>query len=218
MKNICGGLFMTLNSHENDLKDLVAQSISWRLLIGNTLTQINHGCSLSWKWYFRGAIFVRGFLWELHITDYFHDGFSYFRDYFRLSWNLRFLVVEHPDSLDLYHIEITPEFLNPDDDREFINYMNSLDHPDTLDDWSDDIDLSIDHIMINKIVVWSTDHLSLPRVQEYNDDKKVAEPPSVVQCDYNNHVTTLPEIINCREFPIVQNHVTVTVHSHFYRN
>jgi hypothetical protein len=72
--------------------------------------------------------------------------------------------------------------------------------------------------MINKIVVWSTDHLSLPRVQEYNDDKKVAEPPSVVQCDYNNHVTTLPEIINCREFPIVQNHVTVTVRSHFYRN
>ena len=50
--------------------------------------------------------------------------------------------LKHPCPLD--HIEITPEFLNPDDDREFINYLNSLDHLDTLDDlddWSDDIDL-----------------------------------------------------------------------------
>lgn len=38
-KNICGGLFLMFSSHENDLEDLVAQSISWRSLIGNTLTK-----------------------------------------------------------------------------------------------------------------------------------------------------------------------------------
>ena len=62
-KNICGRLFVTPNSHENDLEDLVAQSISWRLLIGNTLTNINHDCSLmtmvfSWR-HICDRIFVR---------------------------------------------------------------------------------------------------------------------------------------------------------------
>ena len=40
--------------------------------------------------------------------------------------------------------EIFPEFLNPVDDRAFIDYLNKLDGLDSfddLDDWSDDIDL-----------------------------------------------------------------------------
>ena len=40
--------------------------------------------------------------------------------------------------------EIVPEFLDPDTDQAFIDYLNKLDGPDSFDDlngWSDDIDL-----------------------------------------------------------------------------
>jgi len=50
--------------------------------------------------------------------------------------------LDHP--LDTDHIEINPESLDPVDDREFIDYINSRDNPnnfDDLDDWTDDIDL-----------------------------------------------------------------------------
>ena len=41
-------------------------------------------------------------------------------------------------------IQINPEFLDPNDDREFINYLNNLETLDEfndLEDWSDDTDM-----------------------------------------------------------------------------
>jgi hypothetical protein len=47
MKTICGGHFVTLNSHKNDLEGLVAQNILWRSVTRNALVKINHDDSLS---------------------------------------------------------------------------------------------------------------------------------------------------------------------------
>ena len=43
-----------------------------------------------------------------------------------------------------------PEFLDPNDDREFINYLNNLETPnefDNLEEWSDDIDLFMESLI-----------------------------------------------------------------------
>jgi len=92
-KNIQGGFFVMSGSHENNLGDQVVEFISWRSLTWNASTRMDPGGWLSREWYFREAWSVSGFSWELDVTDYFHDGFTYFRDYFRLSRNFKILVV-----------------------------------------------------------------------------------------------------------------------------
>ena len=77
----------------NNLGDQVVEFISWRSLTWNASTRMDPGGWLSREWYFREAWSVSGFSWELDVTDYFHDGFTYFRDYFQLSRNFKILVV-----------------------------------------------------------------------------------------------------------------------------
>ena len=62
------------------------------------------------------------------------------------------------DLLNVDFIQIKLEFLDPNNDREFIDYLNSLDNPDNfddLDDWSDNVDLFMEGLcnlhMIDKL-------------------------------------------------------------------
>ena len=41
------------------------------------------------------------------------------------------------EPLDLGPVQINPKFRDPDNDREFINYLNNLDLPDEVDDLED---------------------------------------------------------------------------------
>jgi len=53
-------------------------------------------------------------------------------------------VGDNTDPLNSEYTQINLEFLDPNDDREFIDYLNSLDNPNNFDDfndWSDDVDL-----------------------------------------------------------------------------
>ena len=64
--------------------------------------------------------------------------------------------LDNTDPLNSDYIHINPEFLDPTDDREFIDYINSLDDNfDDLDDWSDDVDLFMERLcnphMIDKL-------------------------------------------------------------------
>ena len=66
--------------------------------------------------------------------------------------------LDNTDPLNSDYIQINPEFLDLNDDREFIDYLNSLDNPDNfddLDDWSDDVDLFMERLcnphMIDKL-------------------------------------------------------------------
>ena len=48
------------------------------------------------------------------------------------------------EPLDSGPVQINSEFLDPNNDQEFINHLNNLDPPDELDDledWTDDVDL-----------------------------------------------------------------------------
>ena len=45
--------------------------------------------------------------------------------------------IDNTDSLNCEYIQINPEFLNPNDDRKFINYLNSQDNPDDFDNLDD---------------------------------------------------------------------------------
>ena len=57
--------------------------------------------------------------------------------------------LDNTDPLNSDYIQINPEFLDLNDDREFIDYINSLDNPDNfddLDDWSDDVDLFMERL------------------------------------------------------------------------
>ena len=50
----------------------------------------------------------------------------------------------------LSHLQINPEFLDPNDDREFINYLKNLEAAnefDDLEDWLDDIDLVMESLI-----------------------------------------------------------------------
>ena len=63
--------------------------------------------------------------------------------------------------LDSEPIQINPEFLDPNNNREFINYLNNLETPDEFDDLeerSDDIDLFMEDLLnLNKIEeLWHT--------------------------------------------------------------
>ena len=54
------------------------------------------------------------------------------------------------EPLDSEPIQINLEFLDPNDDREFINYLNNLETPnefDNLEEWSDDIDLFMESLL-----------------------------------------------------------------------
>ena len=58
--------------------------------------------------------------------------------------------LDNTDPLNSEPIRIYPEFLDPSNDREFINYANSLDNQDEfddLDDWSDDVDLFMEGLL-----------------------------------------------------------------------
>ena len=47
-------------------------------------------------------------------------------------------------------MQINPEFLDPDNDREFINYLKNLDPPnefDDLDDWMDNVNLFMESLL-----------------------------------------------------------------------
>ena len=41
------------------------------------------------------------------------------------------------EPLDSGPVQINPKFRDPDNDREFINYLNNLDLPDEFDDLED---------------------------------------------------------------------------------
>ena len=52
--------------------------------------------------------------------------------------------------LDSEPVQINPEFLDPNNDREFINFINNLDLPDEFDDLEDlldDIDLIMESLL-----------------------------------------------------------------------
>ena len=54
------------------------------------------------------------------------------------------------EPLALESIQINLEFLYPNDDREFINYLNNFETPDKFDgleEWSDDIDLFMESLI-----------------------------------------------------------------------
>jgi len=58
--------------------------------------------------------------------------------------------LDNTDPLNSESIMINREFLDPNDDREFIDYLNSLNNPDDfddLDDWSDDVNLFMEGLL-----------------------------------------------------------------------
>ena len=79
------------------------------------------------------------------------------------------------EPLDSGPVQINPEFLDPNNDREFINFLNNLDPPvelDDLEDWTDNVNLFMESLLhIDKIdELW---HISkAKRMWEKSQNKK----------------------------------------------